>query len=175
MTTIAGEVLFHEEQRFDRGWFWLIILTAGLPIATIFGLGLWQQLGRGIPFGNNPVSDGGLIAISFAAVAIAGAVAWLLAAARLVTEVRPGALSLSYRPFHWTTIPISRVVRSYVRQYRPIAEFGGWGIRYGFGAGWAWNVSGNRGVQLELENGRKILVGSQRPEELQTALERARR
>ena len=56
----------------------------------------------------------------------------------------------------------------------PIAEFGGWGIRYGFGAGWVWNVSGNMGVQLELDNGRKVLIGSQRPAELKDALDRAR-
>ncbi|HEY0592656.1 MAG TPA: hypothetical protein VGF40_12875 [Thermoanaerobaculia bacterium] len=174
MKPIADDVLFREEQRFDRGWFWLIILTAGLPIATIFGLGLWQQLGRGIPFGTNPVDDGALIAISIVAFAIAGAVAWLMAAARLETEVRRGILSLRYRPFHRMTIPVSRIVRSEVRRYRPIAEFGGWGIRYGFGAGWAWNVSGTMGVQLELENGRKILVGSQRPDELNAALARAR-
>ncbi len=44
-------------------------------------------------------------------------------------------------------------------------EYGGWGIRYGM-KGMAYNVSGNRGVQLEFETGKRLLIGSQRPEEL---------
>jgi hypothetical protein len=34
----------------------------------------------------------------------------------------------------------------------------------------AYNVSGNRGLQLELTNGKKILLGTQRPEEIAQAL-----
>jgi len=36
--------------------------------------------------------------------------------------------------------------------------------------GKAYNVSGNRGVQLELLNGGRILIGSQKPEELVKAI-----
>lgn len=39
----------------------------------------------------------------------------------------------------------------------------GWGIRRGWGGrGWAYTVSGNRGVLLELADGRHVLLGSQR-------------
>jgi hypothetical protein len=34
------------------------------------------------------------------------------------------------------------------------------------GKGWAYNVSGNRGVQLELADGKQLLIGSQNPEKL---------
>ena len=53
-----------------------------------------------------------------------------------------------------------------MRQYRPILDYGGWGIRWGPGKGWAYNVSGNRGVQLELLDGKQLLIGSQNPEKL---------
>jgi hypothetical protein len=56
-----------------------------------------------------------------------------------------------------------------VQTYRPIRDYGGWGIRYGRG-GKAYNVSGNRGVMLELSDGQKLLIGSQRPEELANAI-----
>ncbi len=54
--------------------------------------------------------------------------------------------------------------------YRPILEYGGWGIRYGL-RGRAYNVSGNRGLRVELTNGKHILFGSAKPEELKLALD----
>ena len=55
-----------------------------------------------------------------------------------------------------------------MRQYSPIGEFGGWGIKYGFGgAGKVYNVSGNQGLQLVYHDGSKLLIGSKRPEEIQ--------
>jgi hypothetical protein len=66
-------------------------------------------------------------------------------------------------------------VRWEARTYRPILEYGGWGIRYSpFGQGCAYNVSGNRGVQLELADGQRILIGSQRAEELARAIGEAK-
>ncbi len=174
MNDTPAAVFFREEQRFGRGWFWLILLAGGIPVVAIFGLGLWQQLVRKMTFGNQPMSDRGLITLFVVTLAVILAVAWLSVASRLETEVRGGILFLRYRPWHRMALPVSRIARAYVRQYAPIAEFGGWGIRYGFSAGWVWNVSGTMGVQLELDNGRKVLIGSQRPAELKDALDRAR-
>ncbi|NVL91956.1 MAG: hypothetical protein HWN71_02845 [Desulfobacterales bacterium] len=53
--------------------------------------------------------------------------------------------------------------------YNPLKDYGGWGIRYGRG-GRAYNVSGNRGVYLELSNGKSLLIGSLQPEELARAI-----
>jgi hypothetical protein len=49
-------------------------------------------------------------------------------------------------------------------------EYGGWGLRYGGDNGWAYNARGNRGVQLVLQGEKRVLIGSQRPEELLAAL-----
>jgi len=57
--------------------------------------------------------------------------------------------------------------------YRPIAEYGGWGIR-GMGGRVALNARGDRGVLLTLRRGGTVLVGSQRPEELATAINEVR-
>jgi len=86
-----------------------------------------------------------------------------------------------YIRFH----PIHRAFRGFLwqeiesleaRTYRPIREYGGWGIRFGAG-GKAYNVSGNRGLQLTFRGGRTkhVLIGSQRAEELAMAVESARR
>ena len=44
-----------------------------------------------------------------------------------------------------------------MRRYR---EYGGWGIRGGLRGTKAYNVSGNRGVELMLADGRTVLIGS---------------
>ena len=57
----------------------------------------------------------------------------------------------------------------YPREYSPVAEYGGWGIRYGK-SGSAYNMRGNRGIQLELKNGKEFLIGTQQPEPFMQAV-----
>ena len=49
--------------------------------------------------------------------------------------------------------------------YRPIMEFGGWGIR-GFGKKRAWTARGNRALVLGLTGGRQLYVGTDHPQRL---------
>ena len=63
------------------------------------------------------------------------------------------------------------MIKSYVRQYSPIIEYGGWGLRFGiFGKGTAFNVSGNKGLQLEFINNKKLLIGTNKPDALTETL-----
>ena len=47
----------------------------------------------------------------------------------------------------------------------------GWRIHWFPSAGWIYNVSGTAGVQLRLEDGRQLRIGTNAPEELVEALE----
>ena len=63
-----------------------------------------------------------------------------------------------------------------MRTYKPIVEYGGWGLRSGvFGSGQAFNVYGNIGLQLELKNRKKLLIGTQKKYEIEKALEQIKR
>jgi hypothetical protein len=53
--------------------------------------------------------------------------------------------------------------------YQPLLEYGGWGIRLGR-RGWAYTISGNRGVQIALKDGKSFLLGSQREIEMEAIL-----
>jgi len=77
-------------------------------------------------------------------------------------------------PLHWSfrRLPWSEVKRHEAKQYRPLREFGGWGIRWTPGK-LAYNVRGNQGVWIERTNGRAILVGSQTPEKFVKAIDEA--
>lgn len=94
----------------------------------------------------------------------------LIAVFRVETEVEADSLNVRLAPLPFRRIPLRNIRRAFVRTYRPLREYGGWGLRYGWN-GMAYNARGNRGVQLELEGGKRVLVGSQQPEELLQALE----
>ena len=91
---------------------------------------------------------------------------------KLEPEVRTDGLYVRYFPFHinFKRFGADDLNKYYARKYRPIWEYGGWGIRGSFGKGKAYNVSGNKGVQLVFKNGRQLLIGSQRAEELEKAI-----
>ncbi|MFC7029281.1 hypothetical protein ACFQJ5_19330 [Halomicroarcula sp. GCM10025324] len=110
--------------------------------------------------------------ISWGGLAVVGAVAGLVYSLRLHTEVRADGIYLKMWPLHWSFRRIlwSEIERYEATQYKPLREFGGWGIRWAPGKV-AYNVSGNRGVWIERTNGRDVLVGSQHPEEFVGAID----
>jgi hypothetical protein len=156
--------LYREVQHFRQLWLWLLL-------AGVAGVSIWsfvQQIIIGRPFGQNPAPD--------AAVAIIGAVLGIglpvvFYAANLTVEVRSDGLYYRYFPFHrsFRRIPADSLVKFAPHTYSPIRDYGGWGIRYGRG-GKAYNVSGNRGIMLELTDGQRLLIGSQKPEDLAEAM-----
>lgn len=101
-------------------------------------------------------------------VAILAAVATL----RQTTRVTPDSVSVRFGFLYQTKIPIAEVRQAEAVQYRPVAEYGGWGIR-GFGKKRALNARGNRGVLLTRTDGSTVMIGSQKPRELLDALAKA--
>lgn len=157
--------LFREEQHFRQPWIWIPILA----IACVMWYGVIQQVVFHEPFGSKPAPTA-ILVIFWMVFGIGFPIFFMNL--KMVTEVRPTEIYISY--LVKKRIPLGDVEKYYTRIYRPIMEYGGWGIKFGFGKGIAYNVSGNRGVQLELNNGKKILIGSQKPEELETAIQMAK-
>ena len=95
----------------------------------------------------------------------------------MTTEVNATDLYVCFgwAPSHPRVVPISAVRSVEVVTYRPIADYGCWGIRSGLDGEKAYIARGNRGVRIELTDGTKLLIGSQRPELLASVLDRALR
>jgi len=91
---------------------------------------------------------------------------------RQVTRVEPGAVTVSFGLLYRTSIPTSDIRTAEAVRYRPVREYGGWGIR-GLGRRRALNMRGDRGVLLTRGDGSTVLIGSQRPRELLAALAQA--
>jgi hypothetical protein len=160
---------FEEEQRFRQPWIWAIVLLSSVLSLVVFGYALVQQLGFNKPFGDRPTSDTSLIITATFISVLAVGSPLLLYKMRLVTKVDSSHLHILFSPLRRRDIPLSDFTHWEARTYNPIRDYGGWGIKLGR-RGWAYNVSGNRGVELRLANGKGLLVGSQRSEELAAAI-----
>jgi hypothetical protein len=170
-------VRFREEQRFRQMWIWLLILPLCFGMIGFFGWAMVEQLVHARPVGSQPMSDPLLAIIGPVFILFGAGLLWLMWVARLVTEVRDDGIYVRFLPVHRTFHGfLWHEIESFeARKYRPILDYGGWGIRFGSG-GKAYNVSGNRGVLLDLvgQRPKHVLIGSQRPEELAMAVDSAR-
>jgi len=163
----AEPAIFSEEQYFTQPWLWLIIvlMTAAvlLPLGAII-LNPDQTV-------NFRTGNGFSVLI---APAICMGIIILFAKLKLITIVNSLGISVQFKPFHRQQLffDFSDIKEYATRTYRPIIEYGGWGIKRGIG-GLAYNVSGKQGLQLVLTDGRKILIGTQKPEQLVNAMNSA--
>jgi hypothetical protein len=114
---------------------------------------------------------------------IIGAIALPLLFGRLLTTVSSRTLRISfgYLGLIKKDIPLADIREARVVEYRPIRQFGGWGIRSGKFEGkktGCYSMKGNRGVLISLERDvrvcitktNRVIVGSATPERLKASL-----
>ena len=144
---MSTDPAYREVQRFRPWWLWALLGGIALLMLVL-----------------GPLSIVGL--------AILGGVAAFLYSLRLETEVRADGIYIKMWPLHqsFRRITWSEIERYELRTYKPLREFGGWGIRWVPG-GIAYNVRGNRGVWMERTNDRSVLVGTQYGEDFIRAID----
>ena len=160
-----NEILFKESQRFKQWWLWLILLSFN----GLFLFGVFKQVIEEQWFGDNPMSNEGLITATVLTIIVT----ILFVNYRLDTKIKTDGIYVRFFPFHikFKHYTWDKLTKSFVRQYSPLMEYGGWGLRLGlFGNGKAFNVSGDKGLQLEFTDNKKLLIGTNRPEELTETL-----
>lgn len=149
-----------------QAWVWLLCMG----IAALAWWAFLEQIALGRPWGDRPAPDWAVWLIFFLFGLGLPAFLWH---ARMVVTVSPDEILIRWIPLWTRRVPISSIRSCEARTYRPIREYLGWGIRLG-PSGRAYNVSGNEGVQLVLEGGERLLIGSRRMGELAEAIESLR-
>lgn len=155
-------ILFKEKQRFTQWWLWLLLIV-------IVGDSLWQtfktiQTQNGIHFPQILTSVFFELLPAILIIALMGSIL-------LNTEIKPDGIYVKFSPIHrsYRQYLFSDLTSIQIRKYKPLLEYGGWGIR-GFGSNKALNISGNIGLQLIFKDGRKLLIGTQQQQELGNVL-----
>ena len=156
--------VYHEIQHFPA-WVYVISVSPGLFLLV----GASRQLVSGLPFGALPMSDAGLAVLTLALLSLPLFLYGLIL--RMETIVDPGVLTVSFGTFGWIhrNVRLDEVGGVSVVAFRPIRDFGGWGIRYGKGM-WCYNTRGSAGVLVTTVQGKSFIVGSQTPKLLESAL-----
>jgi len=142
--------IFKENQRF-RQW-WLIILLITIIIAS--ALPLFSEISI------NKVRFKSLIAPIISLLVFV-----LILILNLETRINSKGITAGFEPlpFFRRNYNWDEIQECYVRTYAPVFEYGGWGIR-GFGRAKAYNVSGNKGIQIITKNNERFLIGTEKPD-----------
>jgi Family of unknown function (DUF6141) len=157
------QIIFHEKQRFNQ-W-WLIAIVLGLN--GFFFVSLFWQFVLKKPLGDKPMEDWSLIVT--AAVNVSITVLFFLV--KLETHLEKDLIVVRFFPLLLKPRKIyrSEVKTIFVREYKPIQEYGGWGIK-GSSNNRAYNISGKIGLQIIFNDGKKLLIGTKKKAELETII-----
>ena len=164
--------LFQEEQKFNRRLLIVIFLVSFFSVISPFLYGIYSQEVLHKPFGDKPISTGGLIIIGFFTTAIVVGANWLILRMNLKTKITGEAIWVCFPPLirKWEKILPDQIEKYEIRIYNSKREFGGHGIKRRFKYGTSYTVSGNTGLQLYFKNGKKLLIGTQKKQAIEYAM-----
>ncbi|MDL4839490.1 DUF6141 family protein [Aquibacillus rhizosphaerae] len=161
-----NKVIFREIQKPRSILLWIFI--------SLFNFPLWydfiQQIILGKPVGTKPAPDVFLIILWLFFCVIVPII--LLFFSKLIIEVRDEGLYIRYMPFHFRYKQfLFKDIKNYESIiYSPLKRFGGWGIRINFKGERAYNMDGNKALELHLKN-QIIVIGTRKPEDLKNAID----
>lgn len=152
-----NKILFQEKQRFNRWWLWLLLAVIGYFVFEPIYLS---------------INENEILSLDqWMGLIILGLVILLFVLVKLETKIQNEGIYVRFFPFvpKFKFYPWESISIAMVRKYSPLKEYGGWGIRFGWN-GKAYNIKGNKGLQLKFKNGSALLIGTQKAEELQKVL-----
>jgi hypothetical protein len=155
---------FTEVQRFKTWWAWVAV--AALNVLFIYAI--VQQLILGKPFGSKPAPDIVLVIVEIFMMLLL----FFLMSIKLKTRITDAGIYYRFSPFHFKEREIEwhELKDAYMREYNSFLEYGGWGIRTGApktGKAINTSASGREGLQLQFNDGKLLLIGTRRPDEIQ--------
>lgn len=149
--------LFEETQRFTQWWLWLLLVSVSLTTYRPIYSAISED---------HPLDAGQWIGVIILAVVIL-----FMFIIRLETRIDEKGVYVKFFPLvpKFKFYPWDEISTAVVRKYSPLMEYGGWGIRFGRN-GKAYNIKGNKGLQLKFKNENALLIGTQKAEELEKIL-----
>jgi hypothetical protein len=164
--------IYREEQNF--AWWLYVVLVAltllGFYLLKLEGKPKTIQAPLPGPNWNIEVPLPLLAGLGIPAVLILGVL-------HMTTEVTPDACRVwfGWLPTYRRAIPLSSIKAVEIVTYNAWREHGFWGLRVTRDGERVLTARGDRAVRVHLTDGGRVLIGTQRPEELAGVLDRERR
>ena len=154
MISHISKSVFKETQKFDQWWIWALLTLSLAPNFIIIGEALE----------NNSLN---LTRDLFVLNSILGGVILLFWIMKLKTQIDKLGIKFTYVPFYKRAIAWSEITSLQLIKY----GFVGYGIRFFTGHGTIFNTKGNKGLAITLKNGKRLVIGTQKPEEIERFIE----
>lgn len=172
---MTARLIYREEQSFRQSFIPWIMLVAILFLMGGISVSFYHQLYLGRPYGNEPMSNNDLIWSSIISIVVMTTAFILILSGRMVTEIWTDGIRFNFSPFirKMRHIPLADITSVEVAKYRPIVEFGGWGLRKRLlSRKTAYNISGRIGVRVIKKNGRQVMLGTRQKDEMKRAIDK---
>ena len=159
--------VFREEQRFAPWVYWI---SAGVVLAGLIAPLVAAQMDK---------DPSALLPVTLVEVFVAVLMVLLFSILFMVAEITEQEVVVSFGrwfPFYRKRIRLDDIAEARPVYYRPIWDAGGWGIRGGRFEGKRCaflNARGDRGVFLLYGSEKRLIIGSQEPEQLADAIRKA--
>lgn len=166
-------IYFQEVQKFRQKILWIFIIILCGGIITFSTINLINYIFLGNEIENQSITKMGIILFGVFSYLFSFLLVVFFLRIKLETIIDQNGLKYKFWPFinKFKEIPFSNIKDINVVTYSPIKEFGGWGYRVSFrGNGYGFNVSGNHGIRIHDKEGKKLLIGTQKAEELKSVL-----
>jgi hypothetical protein len=158
---MKNKILFSEQQKFKQPWIWIMLLALfGIIVATL------------LPDIIQKTDSDAVIALCIV-MGLFGFLIVFFAVIRLDTMISKEGVSIKFYPFHrsFRNYKWAHIDKAVVQKYTPM-RYGGWGVK-SRGRTIVYNFSGKWALMLALNNGRKVLIGTQKRLELEQAIRNA--
>ena len=164
---------FEEEQRTDQSWIRYLLLFLSFGSAVVFAFLLYWVVFKGETFGNTDDANKGFLFTS-AGVMVSCSIPYLIITfSRLSVKITDEGIVYRYPP-HFNKekiIPVEEIKEFKIRKYNAFREFGGYGARKRLGGEIkGMTMKGNKGMEILLQNGDRLLIGTQRPDFMDSAM-----
>lgn len=152
------KMYFSETQKFNQIWLWILLFfVASIPF---YGVYKQSEVALEITFKSL------FVEIAFSMCMSIGLLL-LVYFIRLDTYIDAIAIRLHFFPFVKKLFLREEIKEMEVLDYGFI---GGWGIRFWTKYGTVYNIKGTKGLRIVLKDGKKYLIGTQKPEKIEAYL-----
>ena len=150
-----AKVVFQETQRFRQIWIWAILLgVTGISLGSIF----FMEREAPLAFSDIAFPIGMLFFLNL-----------LFLSFKLSTRIVVDRLSFRFFPFtRWRSYRFEAIDTMDLVEYNGLWEYGGWGIKWN-GDSWSYTTGGKWGILVKTQ-GKKFLIGTQKPDEAKQAI-----
>jgi len=136
---------FKETQRMNQIWLWILLGSIEIILIYKFTIDyLEKSIFQIIP----------IIIVTLTCV--------FIYSIKLGYVISNNNITISFFPFlsNSKKIEIKDIQKISIIKYKPLMEYGGWGLRYSINKT-AYTIKGNKGIYLEMRDGKNLLIGTQ--------------